>query len=246
MLRGSGWDSFIVMQEHCHRCGGELSSGDEGTSFCPHCGAPQLYLPEYDQPNGATDQDSTGAPPPPLPQMVEWKTAILCAAAVAGIAAALTVLAMGLPGIPLLGTVGTFWTLTAAMTAVAFYQRRRPLAKMDARVGARIGFTTGLALVAGLMIAVAAAGVVARFALHRTAGFDAQITELVQQMTVQMSHSAEGNPELPGVLRFVASPEFRAGYVLMMVAMGAAAVLLFSTLGGAVGGLFRTRRRVGP
>jgi hypothetical protein len=178
--------------------------------------------------------------------MVEWKTAIRCAVVVAGIAAALTVLAMGLPKIPLLGTIGTFWTLTAAMTSVAFYQRRRPLAKMDVRVGARIGFATGLALVACLTIAVAAVAVVARFALHSMAGVDAQITEMVRQMTVQMSHSAAGNPELPGVLRFVASPEFRAGYVLSMVAMGAATVLLFSTLGGAVGGIFRTRRRVGP
>jgi hypothetical protein len=234
------------MRQYCHRCSGELSEGDEVTSFCPHCGAPQLYLPEYDRPSVAAELDSTGAPPPPHPQMVDWKTAIRCAAVVAGIAAVLTVLAMGLPRIPLLGTIGTFWTLTGAMTAVAFYQRQRPLAKMDVRVGARIGFTTGLALVAFITVAMAAAGVVARFGLHATAGFDAQITELVKQMTVQMAHSAAGNPELPGVLRFVASPEFRAGYVLSMVAMGAAAVLLFSTLGGAVGGLFRTRRRVAP
>ncbi len=102
-----GWDSFIVMQQHCHRCGGELSEGDEVTSFCPHCGSPQLYLPEYDRPSAAAEQDSTGAPPPPPPQMVDWKAAIRCAAVVAGIAAALTVLAMGLPGIPLLGTIGT-------------------------------------------------------------------------------------------------------------------------------------------
>jgi predicted RNA-binding Zn-ribbon protein involved in translation (DUF1610 family) len=246
LLPGSRWDSFIDMQEHCHRCGGELSEGDETTSFCPHCGAPQLYLQEYDRPNGATEPDSTGAPPPPHPQVVDWKTAIRCAALVAGIAAVLTVLAMGLPGIPLLGTIGTFWTLTAAMTAVTFYQRSRPLAKMDARVGARIGLTTGVALVACIAFAMAAAGVVARFMLHSTGGFDAQVTELLQQVTVQLSRSAAGSPELPGVLKFVASPEFRAGYALATVATGAVILLLFSTLGGAVGGLFRTRRQVAP
>ena len=237
------------MQHYCHRCGGELSPGDELTSFCPHCGSPQLYLPEYDRPNAAAEQDSTGAPPPPPPQMVDWKMAIRCAVVVAGIAAVLTVLAMGLPRIPLLGTIGTFWTLTGAMTAVAFYQRRRPLAKMDARVGARIGFTTGLTLVACITIAVATAGVVARFGLHTTAGFDAQITtqlaELVRQMTVQASHSAaEGSPELAGFLRFMATPEFRAGYVLGTVAFSSTVLLFFSTLGGAVGGLFRTRGRI--
>jgi hypothetical protein len=165
---------------------------------------------------------------------------------VAVIAAALTVLAMVLPRVPLLGTVGTFWTLTAAMSAVSFYQRRRPLAKMDARVGARIGFTTGLALVASLTTAMAGVGLVARFGLHRTAEFDAQITEGVRQMTAQLTRSAAGNPELPGVLRFVGTPEFRAGYVLTSVATAAVILLLFSTLGGAVGGLFRTRRRVTP
>jgi hypothetical protein len=230
------------MQQHCHRCGGELTPGDEITSFCPHCGAPQLYLQEHNRSNIPADADSTGTPPPPHPQQVDWKTAIRCAALVAGIAALLTVLALGLPAIPFLGTLGTFWTLTAAMTTVAFYQRRRPLAKMDARVGARIGLTTGLALIACFTFTMAAAGVVARFVLHSTSGFDAQITELLQQMTVQLSHSEAGNPELPWWLRFVASPEFRAGYVLATVATGSVILLFFSTLGGAVGGLFRTRR----
>ena len=233
------------MQEHCHRCGGELSS-DEVPSFCPHCGAPQLYLQEYDRQSPAVETDSTGAAPPPPLQMVDWKTAIRCAALVGVIAGALTVLALWLPGVPLLGTVGTFWTLTAAMTAVTFYQRRRPLLKMDARVGARIGFTTGLALVACLTAGMAATGVVARFGLHTTAAFDAQITELMGQMTAQLSRSAAGNPELPGILRFVASPEFRVGYVLATVATGSVIVLLFSMLGGAVGGLLRMRRRLAP
>jgi hypothetical protein len=93
---------------------------------------------------------------------------------------------------------------------------------------------------------MAGVGLVARFGLHRTAEFDAQITEGVRQMTAQLTRSAAGNPELPGVLRFVGTPEFRAGYVLTSVATAAVILLLFSTLGGAVGGLFRTRRRVTP
>ena len=30
------------MQELCHRCSSELSTGDGSNSFCPHCGAPLM------------------------------------------------------------------------------------------------------------------------------------------------------------------------------------------------------------
>jgi hypothetical protein len=236
------------MHSHCHRCGLDLPISADPTTFCSHCGAPQLYLQEYDRaveadPNAPSD--STGAPPPPhpgqhLPQAIDWQTAMRCAALVAAIAALLNVIALPVPP---LSVISNLWVLTASMTTLALYQRRRPLATMDARVGARIGLATGLALIACVTFALAVAGIVARFALHSTAGFDAQITQLLQQMTAQLTRSAEGNPELPAVLRFVASPEFRAGYILCTVALGAALVLFVSTLGGAVGGLLRTRRR---
>jgi hypothetical protein len=236
------------MHQHCHRCGLDLPISADLTTFCPHCGAPQLYLQEYDRapeadPNAPSD--STGTPPPPhpgqlLPRVIDWQTAIRCAALVAAIAELLNVIALPVPP---MSVISNLWVLTASMTTLALYQRRRPLATMDARVGARIGLATGLALIACVTFALAVAGVVARFALHSTASFDATITQLLQQMTVQLTHAAEANPDLPAVLRFVASPEFRAGYILLSVAIGATVVLFVSTLGGAVGGLLRTRRR---
>ena len=36
--------------EFCHRCGAELPTREwagEGGFFCPHCGAPQILLPEH-------------------------------------------------------------------------------------------------------------------------------------------------------------------------------------------------------
>ena len=35
---------MIGMREVCHRCGGEVPAGSGESPFCPHCGAPQLYL----------------------------------------------------------------------------------------------------------------------------------------------------------------------------------------------------------
>ena len=229
------------MHKFCHRCGLELPSGSDSTAFCPHCGSPQLYLQDHDRPILPAEPESTGAPPPPHPQIVAWQTAIRCGALVGGIAALLTVIALPIPALSFLSTI---WTLTASMTALALYQRRQPLAVMDARIGARIGLTTGFILVVCLTFAMAAAGVVSRFALHSTGELDTYLNQLLQQMTVQLSHSAAGNPELPQVLRMVASPEFRAGYALFCVAILSAVLLFFSTLGGAAGGLLRTRRRL--
>jgi len=200
-------------------------------------------LQEQDRPILPAEIDTTGVPPPPPTQIVAWQTAIGCAALVALVAALLTVIALRLPSLSFLSTI---WTLTASMTALALYQRRQPLAVMDARIGARIGLTTGFILVICIAFAMAVVGVVSRFALHSTADLDAYLNQLLQQMTVQLSHSAAGNPELRQVLRMIASPEFRAGYALFCVAILSAALLFVSTLGGAAGGLLRTRRRLAP
>src|SRR5260370_11726420 len=89
------------MQEYCHRCGGELPARDGMSPFCPHCGSPQIYLQDYEKQNGAAEPDTTGAIPPPRPQQVEWKTAIRCAALVAGDAAGLSLVAQRVRGVSL-------------------------------------------------------------------------------------------------------------------------------------------------
>jgi len=115
--------------------------------FCPHCGSPQIYLQNYEQQNEGLEADTTGAIPPPRPQRVEWKTAIRCAATVAGVAAGLSLVSQRVQVVSLLSL---FWTISGSMITLALYQRRRPLAWMDAGIGARIGLVVGLALVAWL------------------------------------------------------------------------------------------------
>src|SRR5260370_15860565 len=162
------------MQEYCHRCGGELPARDGMSPFCPHCGSPQIYLQDYEQQNGAAESDTTGAIPPPRPQQVEWKTAIRCAALVAGVAAGLSLVSQRVQVVSFLSTL---WTISGSMIALALYQRRRPLAWMDAGVGARIGLVVGLALVACLGSAWAVGGVGARYGLHRLGAVDAVLTQ---------------------------------------------------------------------
>jgi hypothetical protein len=226
------------MQEYCHRCGGELPAKDGMSPFCPHCGSPQIYLQDYEQQSGGAEADTTGAIPPPRPQQVEWKTAIRCAALVAGVAAGLSLVSQRVQVVSLLSML---WTISGSMIALALYQRRRPLAWMDAGVGARIGLVVGLALVACLGGAWAVGGLVARYGLHSLAGFDAELTQMLH---AQFEKASAITPQPAEMQRFWYSPEFRAGMMLVGFGMLSGFLLLLSTVGGAVGGFMRMRRKV--
>jgi hypothetical protein len=228
------------MREICHRCGADLPTGDGLSPFCPHCGAPQLYLAEAylaDQ-QPAASADSTGALPPPLPRQVDWQTAFRCSGLVAAVAAVLSVVALRVPGVSLLNTV---WSLTASMTTLALYRRSRPLAWMDAAIGARIGLTTGLSLVVLMSTAMAASGLVARFGLHAMAGFDSGFAQMLVQ--AKLTAAATAAEAAPQVAKLYDIPEFQAGLVLTSIALSAAFLLIFCTMGGALGGLLRSRDR---
>jgi hypothetical protein len=226
------------MHEFCHRCGGELSDGDGSSPFCPHCGSPQIYLVDYEQPAESAETNTTGAAPPPQPRQIEWKTAIRCALLVAGVAAALSLVATRFESI---SPLSWLWTVSGSLITLALYQRRRPLAWMDAGIGARIGLVVGVVLVGCLAAAMAAGGLVARYALHNMAGFDAQLT---QQLHLQIEHALASNPEAKSIRGYLYSPEFRAGMMLAGFAMVSGILLVLSTIGGAVGGLLRTRRKI--
>jgi hypothetical protein len=206
--------------------------------FCPHCGSPQIFLQDYENQTGATEADTTGTVPPPRPRQVEWKTAIRCAALVAAIAAGLSLMSQRLQMITLLSWL---WTISGSIITLALYQKRRPLAWMDARVGARIGLVVGLALVACLGVAWGASGLIARYVLHSLGTFDA---ELAQFFRLQFDKAAAISPQPPGTKRLWFSPEFRAGIMLAGFGMMSGILLILSTVGGAVGGFMRMSRKV--
>jgi predicted RNA-binding Zn-ribbon protein involved in translation (DUF1610 family) len=234
----AGWGSFIDMQEYCHRCGGALPASDGVSPFCPHCGSPQIYLQDHEEQSGGVETDTTGAVPPPRQQQVEWKTAIRCAVLVAGIAAGLSLVAAR---VQLVSPLSWLWTFSGSMITLALYQRRRPLAWMDAGVGARIGVVVGLALVGCFAVAMAIGGLVSRYGLHSMAGVDAQLTEVLH---AQFEKATAITPQPPEVQRFWYSPEFRAGMMLAGFGMVSGFLLVLSTVGGAVGGFLRMRRNV--
>ena len=242
------------MQEFCHRCGGELPERSGESPFCPHCGAPQLSLSLENQsmetggePAGEAEAaGTTGALPDANPRQVEGKTAIRCAAAVAGVGALLSV---GAIRVDLLSPVSFLWIMSASLITLGFYQRRRPAAWMDVRVGARIGVVVGVCLALEVGTAMAGAGLVARFGLHAMGGFDAQMTAQVVQMenTMQQRFAAQSTPVPAETMGLLGSPEFRGGMILAGFAFLAAGLVVMSTLGGAFAGLLgQLRMRRGP
>lgn len=232
------------MHALCHRCGGDLPSGEDLSVFCPHCGAPQLYLSaDYiDNPANRSASDTTGAPPPPSPRQVDWQAALRCVALVSAIAAVLCIVALRVPGV---STISTIWILTASTSTLALYHHRRPLAWMDAGIGARIGLATGLALIVLIATSMAAAGVIARFGLHAMAGFDAGFAQMIAQVKETAEHTARttATPPPAEVLHLYDKPEFQAGLMLASGAFSAILLVLFSTFGGALNGMLRNRRR---
>jgi hypothetical protein len=226
------------MHEFCHRCGGDLPAGDGVSPFCPHCGSPQIYLQDYEQQSNGEETASTGAPPPPRPRQVDWKAAIRCALVVGAVAAVLSVVSARVQAVT---TLSWLWTISGSLITLALYQRRRPLAWMDAGVGAKIGMVAGLTVVVCLAIGMTGAGLVARYGLHSMAGFDAELT---LQLHTQIEKAIVANPETKTVIGCLYSPEFKVGMMLAGFAMVAGFLLVLSTVGGAVGGFLRMRRKV--
>jgi hypothetical protein len=234
------------MRELCHRCGGELPVGEspaagDNSAFCPHCGAPQLLLSDYSEPlsTGAEAGASTGALPPPRPNLIDWQLALRSAAFVAAVGAVLSAIAAGVPGVLLISTV---WTVSASLTTLALYQRRRPLALMNAGVGAKIGILVGIVVVFFLGATLSAGMVVARFGLHNMANFDTETAQTFQNLKQRMNEVAAAHPGSPPISLPIDTAEFRAAISLLGYGMVLFGIFVVSIFGGALGGLLRTRR----
>jgi len=225
------------MQEFCHGCGGELPDGSGESPFCPQCGSPQLRLSLENQSAPETAADgaaSTGATPPPRPRMVEWKAAIRCALLVSAVAAALS---LGAVRIQVLSSITMLWVLSASLITLSLYQRARPSAWMDVRIGARIGVLVGLCLAVALGASTAGWAMISRYVLHSMAGFDAEMAEMLKHSLQQMPPDKAGT-----ISGLVQSPEFRGGLMAAGFATMSVMLLLLSTVGGAFAGLLRMRR----
>ncbi len=246
------------MHALCHRCHAELPGsanpvsrgGEEEALFCPHCGAPQLSLPEHlriESP-AVPGTVTTGTLPPPrpagfAPHQIDWHSALRSAALVAAVSAALGVASLHFT---FLSPAYIVWTIGGAILALGFYARQRPQARMDAGVGLRIGSVTGLLIIAFLGVAFTVTGLVTRFGTHRMAGFDGQLTQQMASLEQQLQLSVaqqhrppEDEQKLNEFVDFLNTPEARTGIILAGVGLQASFILLVATGGGGFAGMLR-------
>ena len=246
-----------IMLALCHRCHADLPHGadvsvrgnDTSLLFCPHCGAPQILLPDHMRlevvPVGS------GVAPPPRPdhaprtaaRPIHWRSALSASVLVAAIAALLAVAGQKYPVASLLGVL---WTMMGAVTALSFYSRQTPGAIINGRVGLRIGFATGLLMIAATGCALAFTGVILRFGTHSLASFDAEMAADFKQVSTQVTawvqqqnQPREAQEKVIGIMN---SPEVRAGSRLGTLVLQSVIILLLSAGGGALAGMLRTRR----
>ena len=246
----------------CHRChaelpgpssargsGGSAASDDEHALFCPQCGVPQIQLPEYMRteltPVGGDAQASTtGKIPPPRPQLVEWSLVLLCIVPVALVTASLSVAGLVAPAASF---VNTLCILGGSGVVLGLYRSRRPLARIDGRVGLRIGLLTGMAMIVMMGIALAATGVIVRFAAHGMGAFDAdlaqQFSTVQAQLADKMQAQSQGRDAQQRVINYMSSPEVRAGLALFYLSLVGGFILTITTVGGGFAGMLQTRRR---
>ena len=183
---------------------------------------------------------TSGVVPPPVAREIHWRTALRYGGLVALIGGALT--ALGILN-AFVSFLSFLWVVSGGVLALGFYQKHKPSARMNVRVGFRIGVATGLMMTAALALALAGAGVAARFGLHRMREFDAQVQSFQGQMMDRMQEQKQSPEVLAEAGRLMISPEVRGGVAVVYLAMLGGVLVLLSAGGGAFAGMLGTRRQ---
>jgi hypothetical protein len=214
------------MDYPCHRCGAQV---EEGTPFCPHCGAPQIRVPGSEPaspslPPGTPDEIQPPAQPVDLQggrtqatAGVDWPQAVR-ASAIVGVVLALA-FALPFAGV-LLGT------LAAGSFTVALYRRRVPETPLTPGLGARIGAIAGLfgfALFAVLL------------SLSMLANRGSGLFRQMLQQGIEQAAARTSDPQAQEALQRLMSPAGLAVLVTFALIMFLVVFLALSSLGGALG-----------
>lgn len=219
------------METTCRRCHEVLQ---EGMSFCPACGLPQLIF------SGETASE-------PLPSFatqpldageVDWRRALRFVLMLAIPVGALC---------NMLSPIGIFGTLLMALAAnwvVLLYLRGRAPAWITMGAGARIGLVTGLIGGATAMATTGAILFCSRIWFHQANSFDELWQNLVGQQLVQQWTSMGIDAQTIKTTRDVLlSAEGRAGWLLATLSLLMAFLLVFAVAGGVIGARVAARAR---
>jgi len=231
----------MTMEITCQRC---HQTVQDGNTFCPSCGLPQLvYSAETTEGQGQPERWTEAVRDA---SMVDWKPAIRAAVVFAVPAGLLS------SGLSPLSFFGFFWMAAAAAWAVIVYVRGQQPAWITMGAGARIGLVTGIMAV---WLAFSLNGgqlFVERYMLHHAGQIDTQWATLVtmsQQMTAQWSttlssaDAAQAQALRKQMQDFMLSPWGHAGFEVFGFLFYSVLFLFFAIGGGAVGARLLARSR---
>jgi hypothetical protein len=228
------------MEVSCTRCHQAI---EEGSTYCPMCGLPQLV---YQAEAGAgAAQPERRMEPVRDAASIAWMPAMSFAARLgipAGIVLAVLFLFSIVNDSSFLGLL--FLMAAPSAWVVAIYMRNQKPAWITIGAGARIGLVTGIL---SSWTATAVCGLIffgARYWFNFGRDIDVSWTALVKGPGVAQWNAA--GLDAPTIAQFEAlflSPQGRAGIGLFAVFFLAGAVLLFAIAGGALGARFLARPR---
>ena len=164
--------------------------------------------------------------------MMRWRSAVSAALLVAVPVALLSDLL----------SLGALWVFGGGFIAVYLY-RRRTAAPTDGRIGWRIGGLMGV-IAAILWLAFSAISMlVQRYVMHQGAAIDAALRGAMKKAldTVNQQNPALAH-QIPWFAHFWLSPSGVATIFLIQTTVLALAMVLFSALGGALGGSYQRNR----
>jgi hypothetical protein len=221
------------MELTCHRCGTIVS---KEITFCPTCGAPQLrFEPNEDTANYAAGlRQGYGVQ---TLNSIRWKQAIRAAITVA--------VPMGFMSsslLPLASFGCCLWIVGGAVIAVGIYRKRTEVSILAARTGVRIGMVVGVlaALTTSIFSSISLA--LERFVLHHGDTIDSTFQTQLEQLIRVAQSNPDPQGQMQAFLRFLATPDGKAAWILTGTATLSAGIVVFSALGGALGARLFTRR----
>jgi hypothetical protein len=232
------------LEASCQRCHETIREDDR---YCRVCGLPQLTYVAADVPEAVSADEAmpmAGATREPfgLAGGIAWRPALRVAA--------LFAVPAGLffrQSAPL----GLIWAMGAAAWAVSLYSKQSRSSRLSVGVGARIGLITGL--FASWLALGFQGGYLwfERFVLHHGAQIDSDWSKQVeasvqfnQQTFAQMGMaSAQVAQSTQMSKSLMMSVEGQGGYAVFILLVGAAFLLCFASIGGAIGARFLTQPR---
>lgn len=208
------------MEQPCHKCGQNV---EEGVTFCPHCGAPQIRVLISEPAAAAIVHSASGesevtnsSPTPEAVVPSGWSAVFRPSILAAGVASLLTVLRL-YPAVAV---------ITAGFLAVLFYRQRWPGSTIKAGTGIRLGALSGLLWFAIISII----GAVQVLYLHKGPEFRESLVKLVDQAIAQTP-----DPQTLSSLNFLKTSSGLEFLMIALLIFGLFVAIFLAIIGGVLG-----------